>query len=178
MTRTRLATALLSLGLVATLAGCGSGTVRDAAGGSASESPTPSPMPSPTSSPTPSPDPLPPIGDHPAYPYADYAYVLEVQCFCPTFGQPVRVTVTDGEVTGATWTHKAPDHAKGDETDLEWLRLSINDVLTEAADPSYDDVEVTWPAGQDHPDSVAIDRLKMAIDDEVTYLLSDVQPAA
>jgi len=172
MTRTRLATALLSLGLVATLAGCGSQTATDAAGGSARESPTPSPTPSPE----PSPEPLPPIGDHPAYPYADYTYVLEVQCFCPTFGQPVRVTVTDGEVTGATWTQKAPDHAKGDEADLEWLRLSINDILTEAADPSYDEVEMTWPAGQDHPDKVAIDRMKMATDDEVTYLLSELQP--
>lgn len=165
MTRLHLpATVLGTVLATALLAGCGSGTGVDPGAGSASDSPTTTPTA------------ISSIGDHPAYPYADYSYLLEVQCFCPTFGQPVRVTVTDGEVADAVWTKKARDHAKGDEADVEWLRLTINDVLTEAADPRWDEVEMTWPAGQDHPDKVAIDRMTNAIDDEITYLISDVQP--
>ena len=60
----------------------------------------------------------------------------------------------------------------------ESLQLSINDILTEAADPKWDEVEVDWPAGQDHPDRVSIDRIKKAMDDEVTYLVTNVTPAA
>ena len=63
------------------------------------------------------------IGDYTAYPHDDYTYDLEVQCFCPYFGQPVTVTVTGGEVTDAVWAKKSRDHAKGDAVTDEWLRL-------------------------------------------------------
>jgi len=176
MTRTHLLVALLALSLSAALTSCGSDTAVDpVAGNATSQSPTSSPSAPTAPSPSGTPE---TIGDHPAFPHADYTYVLEVQCFCATFGQPVRVTVDDGEVTGAVWTKRAPDHARGDEADVEWLRRSINDVLAEAADPEWDEVEMIWPTGQDHPDQVAIDRIENAIDDEVTYLISDVQPAA
>jgi hypothetical protein len=117
------------------------------------------------------------IGDYPAYPYADYSYDLEVQCFCPVMGQPIRVTVTGGEVTDAVFTTKADGVARGAQATEEWLRLSIDDVLREAADPSYDKVDVTWPEGTDHPEKVAIDRMENAIDDEVTYVISNVTPS-
>ena len=41
------------------------------------------------------------IGDYVAYPHEDYSYDLEVMCFCPVGGQPIRVTVAGGEVTDA-----------------------------------------------------------------------------
>ena len=164
MTRTRLLpAALLVAALSAALVGCGTETAVDP---DAADTPQATPSATPT------------IGDHPAYPYADYAYDLEVRCFCPAFGQPVRVTVVDGEVVDAVWTRKGQGHAPGDAASEEWLQLSINDILTEAADPKWDEVEVDWPAGQDHPDRVSIDRIKKAMDDEVTYLLTNVTPAA
>ena len=116
------------------------------------------------------------IGDHPAYRHADYTYDLEVQCFCPYFGEPVTVTVAGGEVSDAVWATKGPGHAKGDPVADEWLRLGIDDILKEAADPSYDEVLVTWPAGADHPAKVAIDKMADAVDDEITYLITNVQP--
>lgn len=164
MTRSLLLATALAVTL---LAGCGSATEVDA---------TDTTSPSPTASPTPSATPS--IGDHPAYPVADYTYDLEVQCFCPAVGQPVRVTVADGAVVDAVWTKNGQGHAKGDAATEEWLRLSINDILTEAADPKWDEVEMDWPAGLDHPDRVSIDRMKNAMDDEVTYLLTNVTPAA
>ena len=185
MTRTLLPAGALAAVLALLLAGCGdvggndngrdngsdNGTGVDP-GAAASTTPSPTPSPTGTVSTTQK------IGEHPAYPHADYSYDLEVQCFCPSFGQPVRVTVQDGEVASAVWTKKGPGHARGAEATEEWVRLSINEVLSEAADPRWDAVEVTWPAGQDHPDRVAIDRVENAVDDEVTYLLRNVEPAA
>ena len=117
------------------------------------------------------------IGDYPAYPHDDYTYDLEVQCFCPYFGEPVTVTVAGGEVTDAVWATRSRDHAKGDAVTDEWLRLGINDILEEAADPSYDNVEVEWPDGADHPKRVAIDKMDNAVDDEITYVIANAQPA-
>jgi hypothetical protein len=140
----------------------------DASGGSSAPQESPSPEPEM-------------IGDYPAYPHADYTYDLEVLCFCPIGGQPIRVTVSDDKVTDAVFTTKSPGIEKGGEAKEEWLRLTIDDVLREAADPAYDEVEVEWPemgaGGADHPDQVAIDRMSNAIDDEVTYVISNVQPS-
>ena len=141
-----------------------------AAGGRSEETPQPT-----ASQETTSPE---MIGEYPAYPYADYTYDLEVQCFCPYFGEPVTVTVSDGEVTGAAWATKSRDHAAGDEVSDEWLRVSIDDVLREAADDDYDEVQVTWPDGADHPRKVFIDRMENATDDEITYVIRNVTPAA
>ena len=152
------------------LAGCGgNGTVEDPAGAdpAAQESPSAEPRePEPTM-----------IGDHPAYPHADYTYDLQAQCFCGYGGEPVTVTVRDGEVESAVWSAKPRgDAAAGDEVTVEWLRLSINDVLEEAANPRWDEVQVDWPAGQEYPDRVAIDRMERAIDDEITYVITNVEP--
>ncbi len=35
-----------------------------------------------------------------------------------------------------------------------------------------------WPDGADHPDQIAIDKMKNAIDDEITYVITNVQPAS
>ncbi len=116
------------------------------------------------------------IGDFAAYPHDDYTYDLEVQCFCPYFGEPVTVTVAGGEVSDAVWAQKSRDHAKGETVTDEWLRLGINDLLEEAADPTYDKVDVRWPDGADHPAQIAIDKMKDATDDEITYVIANVQP--
>ena len=36
-------------------------------------------------------------------------------------------------------------------------------------------VDVAWPADQDWPSTVAVDRIENAVDDEVTYSISDVE---
>ncbi|WP_344303877.1 DUF6174 domain-containing protein [Nocardioides bigeumensis] len=160
----------LAATVVLVLSGCGgasdddTATDPDASGESGAPQESPSPEPEM-------------IGDYPAYPHADYSYELEVQCFCPVGGQPILVTVSDDRVTDAVFTTKAPGIEKGSQAKEDWLRLTIDDVLREAADPSYDKVEVEWPDGADHPDRVAIDRITNAMDDEVTYVISNVQPA-
>jgi hypothetical protein len=112
-------------------------------------------------------------GSYPPFPDADYTYTLEVVCFCP-LAVPAEVTVEDGEVTSAVALRSAPRIRKGEEVP-EFQRRSIDDIVAAANEPGVDEVEVTWPAGQDWPDRVRLDPIAQARDDEVTYLLSDVE---
>lgn len=128
--------------------------------------------PRPTSSATPdgagssSPEPTP----WPAFEPADYVYRLEVLCFCPLLG-PVRVTVEDGEVVSA---RSISGETRGEEAP-EYARLTIDDIIARANDPRVAKADVTWPDGQDHPSTVAIDQIANATDDEVTYTIRNVR---
>ena len=106
----------------------------------------------------------------PAFTASDYTYRLEVLCFCPLTG-PLRVTVADGEVTSATRLTKP---GKGQQAP-EFARLGINDLIAKANDPTVFKADVTWPAGTDHPTKVVIDQIENAVDDEVTYTISNVE---
>ncbi|HWJ07819.1 MAG TPA: DUF6174 domain-containing protein [Nocardioides sp.] len=162
--------ALLALGLSA----CGSdddGRAADPAGEATS-----SDAPSGTSSGTPptttaSDDPT--ARQWPTFAATDYTYRLEVLCFCPMTG-PLQVTVADGEVTSAV---RLQPPGKGRPAP-EFARLSIDDIIDKANDPSVFEADVTWPAGADHPSKVAIDQIENATDDEVTYTISKVVVSA
>lgn len=111
--------------------------------------------------------------DAPAWPSfepADYVYRLEVLCFCPLVG-PLRVTVEDDEVVSAT---SISGETRGQEAP-EYARLTINQIIDRANDPRVARADVTWPDGQDHPSTVAIDQIEKATDDEVTYTIRNVR---
>lgn len=97
----------------------------------------------------------------------DYAYRLEVLCFCPITG-PVEVEVADGEVVAASV-------ARTGEEAPEFTRLSIATILDRAAELPADDEEVTWPSSSDWPTQVGLDPHPNAIDDEVTYRIGRVR---
>ena len=100
----------------------------------------------------------------------DYAYRLELICFCPLVG-PVDVVVTDGEVTSTSIVKGAE---KG-EPAPEFYELTIAEILDRAREPEVDEAEVTWPEDSDHPTSVAIDPIRMATDDEITYRIKGLR---
>ncbi len=106
----------------------------------------------------------------PAFAPESYVYRLEILCFCPLVG-PLRVSVEDGEVTSAI---SLSGETKGEEAP-DFARLTINDVIDRANDPQVAEAEVTWPAGQEHPTTVAIDQIERATDDEVTYTIRNVR---
>jgi hypothetical protein len=167
MNRSTLSGTLLATLLTAALAGCGSDTATDSGGGADTpNSPSASPT-GPTGSPT--------VGSYPEYPHDDYSYTLRLQCFCASFGKPIRITVTDDQVTSATWARNGRDTVKGEEVTEEWARVSLDDVIAAANDTEADVVEVDWPAGADHPTRVSVDRDLKAMDEEITYVVSDVQ---
>ncbi|MFC7502605.1 DUF6174 domain-containing protein [Nocardioides sp. GCM10030258] len=153
----RLGAIALTTGLALTAAGCKH--ENDAATDDAKVESEPSATQDPPSA----------VRDYPDFAPQDYTYRLEVLCYCPQVGA-VRVTVKDGKVTEAISTS---GEAKG-QAAPEFARLSINDIIARANDPQVDEAEVTWPTGQDHPSVVALDQLRMATDDEVTYTIKDV----
>jgi len=165
MTRTLLPAALLATAL---LAGCGTATGVEANDPADTSSPSASatPTPSPTSSPEP--------GTYPAYPFSDYSYTLKLQCFCASFGKPIRISVADGEVTSAAWARDGQGTVKGEEVTDEWARLTMDDVIDAANDTEAEVVEVEWEAGADHPTRVSVDRDLQSMDEEITYVVSDV----
>ncbi|MCX6401950.1 MAG: DUF6174 domain-containing protein [Propionibacteriales bacterium] len=156
-TVSRLGAAALAVGLALAVAACG--RENDAA----TDDVTPQGQASPTASPSPD------ARDYPDFAPTNYTYRLEVLCYCPQIGA-VRVTVKDGKVTEAK---SITGEAKGQDAP-EFARLTINDIIARANDPQIDEVEVTWPAGQDHPSVVALDHLELAVDDEVTYTIKNV----
>lgn len=155
------ATSALAISLLAGCSGDDDGpTATDPASTPASESKTPVVEPT--------------VGTYPELEASDYTFVLEQICFCPLTG-PVRVTVEDGEVTSAVIVKGARGGLKKGEDAPDYLWLTINDVIAAANDTEADDVEVDWPDGQDWPNRVAVDRFTEAVDEEVTYVVRNVE---
>jgi len=162
---------LLAVSLSASLAACGG----DADDGQVATDTSPTSAPA---EPTPSgPTIAPEAGSLPDYPYADYSYSLEMRCYCANQDQQYRITVAGGEVTDVTWATEGDGHAVGDPVSDEYARVTIQDVIDKGNDPDAAQVDVEWPAGQDHPSSIYVDQDKMVADEEVTWVISDVQPA-
>ena len=162
---------LLAVSLSASLAACGG----DADDGQVATDTSPTSAPA---EPTPSgPTIAPEAGSLPDYPYADYSYSLEMRCYCANQDQQYRITVAGGEVTDVTWATEGDGHAVGDPVSDEYARVTIQDVIDKGNDPKAAQVDVEWPAGQDHPSSIYVDQDKMVADEEVTWVISDVQPA-
>ncbi|WP_183098317.1 DUF6174 domain-containing protein [Nocardioides pelophilus] len=147
---------------ITALAGCSGDDDGDTARDPASKSPT-------TTAPT---DPA-TVGTYPELDADDYSFLLEQLCYCPVTG-PVLVTVEDGEVVSAVITKGGHGMKKGSDAPV-YLQLTINDVIARANDTDAAEVVVDWPDGQDWPNSVAVDQVENAVDDEITYVIRDVQ---
>ena len=162
---------LAALALLALLNGCGSQEAAD--GSEHAEDPG-----TQTSAATPASDPgtAPPGGPPwPLYDVDDYTFTLRVDCFCPDAGVPVTITVIDGKVVDAVFAKKGSSRPPGAPAP-EWQRVTINDVIGAANDTDAYDVDVRWPADQDYPTSVWVDRKASTIDEEIGYTIRDVDP--
>lgn len=160
---------LLGLALLLSFAACSGSD--DAADGPSS--PAVSTRAGETSSVSPSTGASPSASAFPGFAPEDYTYRLEVLCFCPRVGA-VRVEVADGKVVAAT---ALSGRLKGRPAP-DFTRLTIDDIIDRANDPSAAQVKVVWPQGQDHPTSVRIDTMDRATDDEVTYVIRNVRVSA
>jgi len=160
---------LAALALAAVLGACGDSGEQVASDPATSST-------SPTSTPTPSPSPT--VGTYPAYPYADYAYTLQIRCFCANVDQAYRITVKGGQVESVTWATAEDGHQVGEPVPDKYLRITLQDIIDNANDTEAAEVKVDWPAGQDYPNSVYVDKSAKIADEETTWLVSDVEPAA
>jgi hypothetical protein len=165
----RLAALALTSLLVTSVAGCGGDdgptTAADPAPTTSTAEPTPT---APSTSPQP--------GSLPDFAYLDYAYRLQVRCFCPD-DLTYRITVAAGEVTEAVWETDGNGHVAGDAVADDNALLTIQDIIDRGNDPEAAQVDVVWPAGQAWPNSVYVDRDEMMADEEVTWVISEVETA-
>jgi hypothetical protein len=135
--------------------------------------PADSTSPSVSQSATASPEAPPTVGTYPSYEPDDYRFTLRISCFCAGAGSPIRVTVVDDEVTEAVYAEDGRGVHRGDEVE-DHQKVTIDDVIDAANDTDAASVTVKWPAGQDHPDSVHVDKTERTVDEEVGYAISGV----
>ena len=101
---------------------------------------------------------------------ASYRFTVEAVCFCiDTFTRPRTMTVEAGEVV-------SEDPAPDETADPERV-LTVDDLFDRAgrAIDEADAVEIGYDNDFDFPDSIVIDELLDAIDDEITYLVTSFE---
>ena len=100
-----------------------------------------------------------------------YRYTVRVGCFCPSeLTQPVEVEVRDGAVAaivGASTRQPVRASQFDDAAPIEQLFVAIQRAIDQGADR----VSVEYDPDFGYPRSIAIDYLRNAIDDEVTYTI-------
>lgn len=98
----------------------------------------------------------------------DYRFTVDVRCFCPG-SKPVEVTVRDGEVVSL---EPAPPEFWSE------VVVPVPDLFRLVGDlrGSADVVDVTYDSELGYPTTIAVDRITEAIDDEVSYVVTDFAP--
>ena len=98
-----------------------------------------------------------------------YSYDLQYGCFCSeTTTLPAHIVVTDGEVTDATYAQAGYDIARGDPVDENYEALTIDGLfdLADRAVREADEVTITYDDEFGFPESIDIDWITNAMDDE------------
>jgi hypothetical protein len=122
-----------------------------------------------TSAPSPEAD----AGEYPEFEPEDYSYTLRVSCFCPDAGVPMRITVTDGEVSESVYARSGRGFDKGSAAPDHWA-ITMNEVIAAANDTDAETVRVDWPEGQDFPNEVYVDQDSRMVDEEIGYVIANV----
>jgi uncharacterized protein DUF6174 len=104
-----------------------------------------------------------------------YRYQLSILCFCPFAGQmPLTIEVSDGNaisVTTADGSEPGPNSLSYEQVDtIDKLFATLAKAEAEA-----DDVQVTYDPTYGFPTTIAIDNIKDAIDDEISYEVTNFE---
>jgi hypothetical protein len=109
----------------------------------------------------------------------DYTYRISIGCFCPYMGQmPLTVVVHDGKAVSM----KTADGSNPAQNAESYRQVDTIDKLfgiLAGAQASADEVKVSYDPTYGYPQSIAIDYIKNAVDDETSYQVSgfEVLPA-
>jgi hypothetical protein len=76
-----------------------------------------------------------------------------------------------------TWSTDGDGHDAGEAVADDYLHVTIQDIIDQGNDATAAQVDVEWPPGQAWPDSVYIDKDKTVADEEVTWVISEVETA-
>jgi Family of unknown function (DUF6174) len=106
----------------------------------------------------------------------DYSYQLDVICFCTISGH-FEVTVADGEVVEVQSDSGPVDFASPDQ----FMSYDLEGLFDLAADwgggSPPDEMLVAFDPELHYPTEVRIDQMSNAIDDELTFFVSEFEPA-
>ncbi|MFZ5855841.1 MAG: DUF6174 domain-containing protein [Chloroflexota bacterium] len=99
-----------------------------------------------------------------------YRFELTISCFCPFFEvNPVTVEVKDGKIVSMTDASGQPLKEEFAQTFEEAATVEGLFAIAEENIANADEVEVTYDAQYGFPASIVVDRIKMAVDDEISY---------
>lgn len=101
-----------------------------------------------------------------------YEYQLRRTCFCPrALVRPVRITVSDGDVVAAVdpGTNEPLDPPPDGFPTID----DLFDEIRDAIDGEADSIEATYDGALGYPVQVFIDWIEDAIDDEMSFQVSE-----
>lgn len=99
-----------------------------------------------------------------------YTFELTISCFCPFFEvNPVTVEVKDGKIVSMTDASGQPLKEEFAQTFEEAATVEGLFAIAEENIANADEVEVTYDAQYGFPASIVVDRIKLAVDDEISY---------
>ena len=99
-----------------------------------------------------------------------YTFELTVSCFCPFMEiMPIVVEVEDGKIVSMRDVNGQPVAGEFSQYIEEAATIEGLFALTEENLSNPDKVEVTYDAQYGFPISIRVDRIEMAMDDEISY---------
>jgi hypothetical protein len=108
-----------------------------------------------------------------------YRMKVNIGCFCPFFDRmPLTVEVRDGQVLSVTDSQGQPVAADDPIRSFgNQPLMTIEGVFAYAREAlqTADKTEITYDPGLGYPVSLNIDRIELAIDDEMSVLISDFE---
>lgn len=107
---------------------------------------------------------------------AHYTFKLTVSCFCP-FAEimPITVEVQDGKIVSMRDVNG--EAVEGEFRQYIEEAATVEGLFTVAEEnlANADQAEVTYDAQYGFPASITVDRIKMAVDDEISYYVRAFQ---
>jgi hypothetical protein len=106
---------------------------------------------------------------------ADYKYTLRISCFCPPeVVGPVVIEVRNRAAASVTVVES------GEPANAQYFSRydtveKLFAVIQAAMDDNADSISVTYDSALGYPTHISIDHAKMAIDDEISYTITNFE---
>jgi hypothetical protein len=105
-----------------------------------------------------------------------YRFDLTIACFCPFRSvMPVKVEVLDGKIVSITDINGQPLDDLFRSTFEEAGTVENLFALAEENLANADKVEIVYDATYGFPASIVVDRIEMAMDDEISYFVENFE---
>lgn len=104
-----------------------------------------------------------------------YQFVYQKLCFCPPPNSAVRLTVLDEQLVAAHDVVTGAPVGRSRWSDFATVDELFN-ILLAAEAGGADSMQVSYDPVRGYPTRIAIDYIEEAIDDEVTYLVTALEP--